>query len=119
MGYWNRRRLLKALAFTPFAAIAQTARQGKPLDITEYQPHSMLEVPEHHVEKARFPVIDVHTHLSFSRDEANKFLAGPSDLLPVMDRRNLRMLVNLTGGRGSGLRESVAKFDKARPGRFI
>jgi predicted TIM-barrel fold metal-dependent hydrolase len=38
--------------------------------------------------------------------------------LPVMDRRNLLALVNLTGGFGAGLGETVARFDKPYPKRF-
>ena len=36
-----------------------------------------------------------------------------------MDRRNLRTMVNLTGGRGAGLDEAVRTFDRAHPGRFL
>jgi len=116
---WSRRRLLGVMALTPLGMAAQTERKGKPLDLADYQPRSMLSVPEHHVEKARFPVIDIHTHLSWSKEETNRYLASPAELLAVMDRRNLRTMVNLTGGRGAGLREAVEKFDKAHPGRFL
>ena len=37
----------------------------------------------------------------------------------VMDRRNLRTMVNLTGGRGAGLKDAVERYDKAHPGRFV
>jgi predicted TIM-barrel fold metal-dependent hydrolase len=97
------------------------------LNLPDFQPRSMLHVPESKVAKARFPVIDIHTHLSFSKQSKNGvslgeegvFLAEPPELLEVMDRKNLRMLVNVTGGVGSGLRASVAKLDKAHPGRFL
>ncbi len=36
-----------------------------------------------------------------------------------MDRRNIKTLVNLTGGFGAGLTESIKKYDAAHPGRFI
>jgi predicted TIM-barrel fold metal-dependent hydrolase len=111
--------MIPSLALAPLAAFAQSDRKGKPLDIADYQPTSMLRVQEHRIEKARFPVIDIHTHLSFSKDESNRYAVPPSDLLPVMDRRNLQTMVNLTGGRGAGLREAVQKFDKAHPGRFL
>ncbi len=111
--------MLGVMALTPLGMAAQTERKGKPLDLADYQPRSMLSVPEHHVEKARFPVIDIHTHLSWSKEETNRYLASPAELLAVMDRRNLRTMVNLTGGRGAGLREAVEKFDKAHPGRFL
>jgi predicted TIM-barrel fold metal-dependent hydrolase len=36
-----------------------------------------------------------------------------------MDRRNIRMLVNLTGGSGKAVKEAVGKFDRSKPGRFL
>lgn len=110
----------------PRLAGAQEPRRGRPLDLSEYQPRSMLQVPEHIVERARFPVIDIHTHLSWAAraekgvplTEERRYPAEPEELLPVMDRRNIRAMVNLTGGYGSGLREAVEKFDRKYPGRF-
>jgi predicted TIM-barrel fold metal-dependent hydrolase len=105
---------------------AQPAAGGSiPLD--EYQPKSMLHVPATKVERARFPVIDLHTHLSWAgrsadgKDDAEgiTYPAPPSELLPVMDRKNIRTMVNLTGGRGKGLEQAVRDFDRAHPGRFI
>jgi predicted TIM-barrel fold metal-dependent hydrolase len=106
-------------------AAAPPAKPG--LDLRDFQPHSMLHVPETKVPKARFPLIDIHTHLSFAAKSGNgvplseerSFLDEPDALLAVMDRKNLRMLVNVTGGVGSGLRASVAKYDRAHPGRFL
>jgi len=102
-----------------------TGRQ--PLDLSEFQPRSMLQVPETKVDRARFPVIDVHTHLSFSAKAEKgvsltgerKYPAPPEELLPVMDRKNIRIMVNLTGGFGKGLQEAVARYDKAHLGRFL
>ena len=45
--------------------------------------------------------------------------AQPEDLLPVMDRKGIRTLVNLTGGVGAGLEESIRSFDHVAPGRFL
>jgi predicted TIM-barrel fold metal-dependent hydrolase len=97
------------------------------LDLRDFQPRSMLHVPETKVPKARFPVIDIHTHLSFAAKSKNgvslgeelTWLAEPAEALTVMNAKNLRILVNVTGGVGSGLRASVAKFDRAHPGRFL
>ena len=36
-----------------------------------------------------------------------------------MDRRNLRMLINLTGGYGDGMGQSITEYDNAHPGRFL
>ena len=106
---------------------AAAAPPKEVLDLPDFQPRSMLHVPETKVPKSRFPIIDIHTHLSFSAKskngvslgEENAWLAEPAELLTVMERKNLRMLVNLTGGVGSGLRASVAKYDRANPGRFL
>lgn len=100
--------------------------KGKPLPLAEYEPKSMLHVRETKVERARYPVIDVHTHISGSKHAVKgvglaperKYLGTPQELLPVMDRKNLRAMVNLTGGFYAGLAEAVNKYDKAHPGRF-
>jgi predicted TIM-barrel fold metal-dependent hydrolase len=47
------------------------------------------------------------------------FLATPETLLPVMDRKNLRIMVNLTGGSGNGLADAVQKFQQPHPDRFL
>ena len=40
-------------------------------------------------------------------------------LLAVMDRKSVTRMVNLTGGRGAGLAETIARFDAPHPGRFV
>ena len=98
-----------------------------PLDLSQYEPKSMLQVHETHVERAKFPVIDFHTHISVSA-KAEKgvaispdrtYLGTPQDCLAVMDRKNIKTMVNLTGGYEKGLAEAVGKYDRAYPGRFI
>ena len=42
----------------------------------------------------------------------------PQELLAVMDRKNIRAMVNLTGGYDNGLAEAVAKYDRSYPSRF-
>jgi hypothetical protein len=79
----------------------------------------MLRVPETRIERARFPAIDMHTHLSWgSGSPPVKLLAPPADLLEVMDRRNVRAMVQVTGGSGPYLVESVRLLQDAHPGRF-
>jgi len=90
-----------------------------PLALKDFQPRSMLHVAEHKVARARFPVIDVHAHLSWSKGEEVTFLATPAQLLEVMDRKNVRTMVNLTGGSGAGLATAIRTFEGAAPGRFV
>ena len=129
----DRRSWLKAVSAgamagaLPTAADAQnSSSMSKPLDLSQYQPKSMLHVKETPVATPRYPVIDVHTHLSFSRRSRDgvsttgepRFIWPPEKVLPTMDRKGVRALVNLTGGFGAGLEDAVARFDRAHPGRF-
>ena len=131
----NRRQLLTTASVGSLGGVVlqasearsdETKPQPKPLDLSQYEPRSMLHVKETRVERARYPLIDIHTHLSFSSKVENgvslaperRFLASPESLLPVMERRNIRALNNLTGGFGDGLVQTVQKFDRAHLGRF-
>jgi hypothetical protein len=98
----------------------------KVLDLPDYQPKSMLHTRETRVERARYPVIDIHTHITEGNKEVNgvcisaerNFNATPDELLAVMDRKNIRSMVNLTGGYGSGLSETLKKYDASFRDRF-
>ncbi len=104
----------------------ETAGASMPLDLSEFEPQSMLAVKQTQVERSRYPVIDIHAHRSFSNLVVNgvhlgaerQYLATPEELLPVMDRKNIRMLNNFTAGFGSGLDDAIGRYDKAYPGRF-
>jgi len=100
---------------------------GKPLQLADFQPRSMLHVPETKVPRPRYPVIDIHTHLSVTArsdngvgiGEAMKYFAPVEALLPLMDRKNIQVMVNLTGGAGKGLEEAIRKFQQPYPERFV
>jgi Amidohydrolase len=98
----------------------------KQLPLAEYEPKSMLQARETHIERPRYPAIDFHTHISVSENSENgvalsperRYLGTPQELLAVMDRKGLRAMVNLTGGYDRGLVDAVTKYDRAFPGRF-
>src|SRR5438445_10830673 len=112
--------------FTSPTSAEDPKPERKALDISEYAPKSMLRVPETTVARSKFPVLDIHTHLSGSRHSQNgvsfsaerEYPEPPEELLQVMDRKNIRAMVNLTGGFDKGLAEAVKKYDRAMPGRF-
>jgi len=133
---WNRRQWLGAIPLllagslpagraSAFQAAPQRKKTG--LDLSDFEPRSMLHVRETSVERARFPIIDIHTHLAFAAKsergvaltDERRFLAVPEELLEVMNRKNIRTMVNLTGGVGSGLPKCIERFDRAHPGRFL
>jgi len=102
------------------------AETPHPLLLSDFRPSSMLHVAETKVPRARFPVIDIHTHLTFVAANKNgvelgekvKPLAEPGDLLKVMDRKNIRLMVDLTGGVGAGVEEAIRKLQQPYPERF-
>ena len=106
---------------------AELESAGKPLQLADFQPRSMLHVPETKVPGPRYPVIDIHTHLSVTAKsdngvgigEAMKYFAPVEELLLLMDRKNIRVMVNLTGGAGKGLEEAIRKFQQPYPERFV
>jgi predicted TIM-barrel fold metal-dependent hydrolase len=108
------------------AEMPDAKAEPKPLSLAEYEPKSMLQVKETHVEQARYPVIDIHTHISVSAQSKagvemaaeRQYLSAPAELLSVMSRKNIRAMVNLTGGYDTGLAQAVVKYDRAFPGRF-
>jgi predicted TIM-barrel fold metal-dependent hydrolase len=140
MNRWSRRRWLGSVTAglavlksrgsadeVRTASPIEAKRRGDLLDLHDYEPRSRLHVKETRVERARFPAIDVHVHVSWNetyvdgvaRSEGQRYLAPPSELLAVMDRTNVRCLVNLTGGTGAGLQESLRRYDRAYAGRFL
>ena len=136
MKTWNRRSWLKGAGLSwlgagmagPSAAMAESTPpvDDGSLTLRDFRPKSMLHVPQTRVERPRFPVIDIHTHLSSVAESANGVATGQGvtfsttalKALAVMDRKGVRTMVNLTGGHGRGLAEAIATFDRTHPGRF-
>jgi predicted TIM-barrel fold metal-dependent hydrolase len=81
----------------------------------------MLVVPGHTVARAKYPVIDAHTHVGGILRGAP--IAGPrvqlDQVVRWMDELNLRTMINLTGGNGEALIRSVAGLDGKYPRRFL
>jgi predicted TIM-barrel fold metal-dependent hydrolase len=104
----------------------ETPGSRKPLDLSDFEPHSMLVVKETLVERPRYPVIDLHAHMSFAVRVENgvhlsaerQYFATAQEMIDVMDRKSVRLVNNLTAGFGSELDDAIARFDKAYPGRF-
>ena len=101
--------LLFTLLLLQLAVATVTAQS---LTFEEYEPKSTLVVGEHPVPKAKFPFIDVHSHHDRVSPELVKKLLGE------MDSINMRLMVNLSGGSGERLKNTVALMRKAHPNRF-
>ena len=134
---FNRREWLRGLGImagvaTQWSGVSIAEEKAEPplrhqsLELSQFAPKSMLQVHESHVPRSKFPLIDFHTHISNSAKSvrgvslasARTYSSTPKELLEVMDRKNIRAMVNLTGGYGAGLSDVIAKYDRAYPGRF-
>ena len=78
-------------------------------NIREYKPRNTLVVPQHPRPRAKFPVIDIHSHqpVPISAADFDRVVEG-------MDRNNLRVLVNNSGASGEELKQAL---DAIRSGR--
>src|SRR2546430_8406302 len=74
----------------------------KPPTIREYKPKSQLVTPQHPVPRAKYPVIDIHSHqpTPISAAEYDRVMKG-------MEANNLQVLVNLSGSYGDRLRQGI------------
>jgi len=95
------------------AATSGYAQPSSKMDFETYDPVSTLVVPEHKVTKAKFPFIDVHNHQwsMASQDLTN--------LITDMDKLNMKVMVNLSGGNGNGLQRMTENVKEHYPNRFI
>jgi predicted TIM-barrel fold metal-dependent hydrolase len=108
---------LALLMLAPLPAPAQEAGDIKELKLRDWQPRPMLVTPATDVPRPAFPVIDVHNHLGGGK----AFLtpARVAGYLAEMDAAGVRTVVNLDGGWGRRLEETLAALDNAHPGRFL
>jgi uncharacterized protein len=90
-----------------------TANAQQKIDFETYNPPSTLVVPKNPVTKSKFPFIDVHNH---------QFQMGSIDLNTLtveMDKLNMKVMVNLSGGNGEQLKKMIDNAKANKPGRFI
>jgi len=84
------------------------------LGIRQYKPTSRLVVAQHPVPRAKYPVIDIHSH--HWNLNADRWAA----VVREMDTLNLRILVNLSGGTGGRLRQNLSVVaNSPAPARMV
>jgi predicted TIM-barrel fold metal-dependent hydrolase len=109
---------LTALLLLPLVLVsADTPGDIRELKLRDWAPRPMLVVPQHDVQKPLFPAIDVHNHLGGGK----QFLTAErvAHYLQEMNEAGVRTVVNLDGGWGMRLKETLALLDEANPGRFL
>lgn len=89
------------------------AQSNGKMDFEKYDPISTLKVPEHKLSRAKFPFIDVHNH------QWNMGAQDLTSLIKDMDLLHMAVMVNLSGGNGSGLKKMADNIKSNYPNRFI
>ena len=115
------RLLWLPLAAATFLVHAQAPGPPRPpaskeqMTIEDYEPKTVLVVPEHHPTQAKFPFIDVHTH---HRDTSPKAVAA---LQKDMDKLNMRIMVNspVNGSWGDKTKDLIDGFRNFNKDRFV
>ena len=97
--------------------VAQSPDDIRELKLKDWQPKSMLKTKVTRVEKPMYPVIDVHNHLGGGKDRLKP--EQVAKYLTEMNEAGIRTVVNLDGGWGEKLTETIAALDLAHPGRFL
>jgi predicted TIM-barrel fold metal-dependent hydrolase len=96
---------------------APDAEQKKTLLLRDFQPESMLHVSSHQVNRAKFPVFDVHQHVNDAMHIEDR--VPPAELVKRMDELNIKTIVILTGMWGDQLQHVIDEMVTPYPGRFI
>ncbi|HEX5023639.1 MAG TPA: amidohydrolase family protein [Agriterribacter sp.] len=96
-----------------FCCVGFVFAQQKSMDFEKYSPVSTLKVPAHVLTRAKFPFIDVHNH------QWNLSEQGIPGIVKDMDKMNMAVMVNLSGGNGGKLKAMVENTRSTAPHRFI
>jgi predicted TIM-barrel fold metal-dependent hydrolase len=91
-------------------------REGRELLLREFRPQSKLKVSQTEIKAARFPVVDVHTHMFFRQRHNEQAL---NDFVALMDRNNVAVCVSMDGKLGSDFKEHIDFLWKRYPNRFL
>ena len=102
-----------------FCSLVFAGQSGdiRELKLGDWEPRSMLKTKESVVNKPAYPLIDVHNHLGGGRDRLTP--GRVKGYLAEMDAAGVRTVVNLDGGWGDGLKETLSALDEAYPERFL
>ena len=101
-------------------AVASPARGEesiRDLKLKDWHPKSMLVVKQTQIQKPSAPVFDVHNHLGAGKEQLDEDTVRR--YLQAMDDGGVRCVVNLDGGWGDDLKETLHALDKRYPSRFL
>lgn len=109
--------LTVAYAQTPPATATNDVLAGNLL-LRDFKPKSTLQLPVHLVERAKFPVIDIHSHIN-DAGMITRPHPQAKDIVEWMDKRNIKQIVILSGAWGEKLQRVLDEMVKPYPERFV
>ncbi len=110
--------MLVIWCFSPSLAAQEApldGRDGRQLLLENFRPRPTLKVPQDEVKRARFPVVDVHTHFR------EKFRGTAEELeawVRLMDRSHIAVCVSLDGKWGELVEEHARLLCTKHKDRF-
>jgi predicted TIM-barrel fold metal-dependent hydrolase len=113
----NARHFCIILFASPLLAADPPGADIKELKLRDWEPKSMMVTKTTIVEKPMYPVIDMHNHLGGGKDRLKPDVV--QKYLAEMNEAGVKTVVNLDGGWGDRLKETLAALDEAHPGRFL
>jgi uncharacterized protein len=96
---------------------AADADNRKTILLKDFSPEPTLHAAAHEVQRAKFPVIDVHNHTNDAVGIGDR--VNPKEMVSRMDRLNIKTIVILTGMWGDKLQAIIDGMVKPYPGRFV
>ena len=116
-GILSRAAIASALLFcsmAPLAPAQQPDHDAAPVEsllLKDYRPRSIYRVPRTEIAKARFPVIDMHSHpYARSAEQVDRWVR-------TMDELGIEKTIVMTGASGERF-EAYAELFAGHPGRF-
>lgn len=86
---------------------------GKELILSDYQPKSMLVVENHQVERAKYPVINIHAHFTAWIEKLNE-----EQIIKIMDNCGVEKIVDLDVA-ANVFKDKIENYKNNYAGRLI
>ncbi len=96
---------------------ATDADSKKTILLKDFHPEPALHAAVHEIQRAKFPVIDVHSHTNDAVGIGDR--VDPKEMIARMDRLNIKTIVVLTGMWGDKLQSIIDNMVKPYSGRFV
>jgi len=106
-----RKYSLLLLPFTLFVCRANAQNSPEEIKLSHYRPQSIFKIPETKIVKAKFPVIDIHSH-DYSKTDADV-----DQRVKNMDAAGIQKTIILSYQTGAAFDSLVKKYSRY-PNRF-